>query len=152
MADKTRVLFLCTGNSARSQMAEAFLRGHAGDRFEVHSAGLDPQGINPLTVRVMEERGYDLSLHESKGVQDYLGKVLFQYLITVCAEADWNCPSVWPGVSRRLNWPFDDPAAAFEGSEEERLAKFREVRDQIERKVKEWVAEQSTEHWGGSER
>ncbi len=142
MADRTRVLFLCTGNSARSQMAEAFLRRYGGDRFEVHSAGLRPQGINPLTVRVMQEQGYDLSLHESKGIQEYLGRVLFQYLITVCADADKNCPQVWPGVSHRLYWPFEDPAA-FEGSEEERLAKFREVRDQIERKVKDWVAEQS---------
>ena len=142
MADRTRVLFLCTGNSARSQMAEAFLRRYGGDDFEVHSAGLDPQGLNPLTVRVMQERGYDLSLHASKGIKEYLGKVLFQYLITVCAEAERSCPTVWPGVSHRLRWLFEDPAA-FAGSEEERLAKFREVRDQIERKVKDWVAEQS---------
>ena len=99
MTDKARVLFLCTGNSARSQMAEAFLRGYAGDRFEVHSPGLSPQGINPLTIQAMQEKGYDLSLHESKGVQEYLGKVLLQYVITVCAEADRNCPRVWPGVS-----------------------------------------------------
>jgi arsenate reductase (thioredoxin) len=142
MADRTRVLFLCTGNSARSQMAEAFLRRYAGDRFEVHSAGLSPRGIDPLTIRVMHEKGYDLSLHESKGIQEYLGKVLFQYLITVCTDADKNCPQTWPGVSQRLYWPFEDPAA-FEGSDEERLAKFREVRDQIERQVREWVAEQS---------
>jgi arsenate reductase (thioredoxin) len=141
MADKERVLFLCTGNSARSQMAEAFLRGYARDRFEVHSAGLDPQEINLFTVRVMQEKGYDLSLQKSKGIKEYLGKVLFQYLVTVCAEADKSCPSVWPGVSRRLYWPFEDPAA-FEGSEEEKLAKFREVRDQIEAKVTEWVGEQ----------
>jgi arsenate reductase len=121
-------------------MAEAFLRGYAGECFEVHSAGLDPQGINPLTVRVMQEKGYDLSLHKSKGIKEYLGKVLFQHLVTVCADADNSCPTVWPGVSHRLYWPFEDPAA-FEGSEEERLAKFREVRDQIERKVDEWVAE-----------
>ena len=142
MTDRARVLFLCTGNSARSQMAEAFLRRYGGDRFEVHSAGLSPQAINPLTVRVMQERGYDLSGHASKGIKEYLGKVLFQYLITVCAEAEKSCPTVWPGVSHRLHWLFEDPAA-FEGSEEERLAKFREVRDQIERKVKEWVAERS---------
>jgi arsenate reductase len=141
MADKTRVLFLCTGNSARSQMAEAFLRRYGSDRFVVHSAGLDPQGLNPLTVRVMEEKGYDLSSHTSKGIKGYLGKVLFQYLITVCADAEKSCPTVWPGVSHRLHWFFEDPAA-FEGSEEERLAKFREVRDQIELKVKDWVAEQ----------
>jgi arsenate reductase len=123
-------------------MAEAFLRGYGGDRFEVHSAGLKPQGVNPLTVQVMEERGYDLSLQESKGVEKYLGKVLFQYLIIVCADADGQCPTVWPGVSHRVCWPFEDPAA-FEGSEEEKLAKFREVRDQIERRVMDWVSEQS---------
>jgi arsenate reductase len=142
MTDKTRVLFLCTGNSARSQMAEAFLRRYAGDRFEVHSAGLDPQGMNPLTIRVMQEKGYDISSQSSKGIKDYLGKVLFQYLITVCAEAEKSCPTVWPGVSHRLHWSFEDPAA-FEGSEEERLAKFRAVRDQIERKVKDWATEQA---------
>jgi arsenate reductase (thioredoxin) len=142
MPDRTRVLFLCTGNSARSQMAEAFLRRYGGDRFEVHSAGLDPRGIDPLTVRVMQERGCDLSRHTSKGIKEYLGKVLFQYLVTVCSEAEKSCPTVWPGVSYRLHWLFEDPAA-FEGSEEERLAKFREVRDQIERKVRDWVAEQS---------
>lgn len=142
MAGGTRVLFLCTGNSARSQMAEAFLRRYGGDRYEVHSAGLDPRGINPLTIQVMREIGYDLSPYESKGIKQYLGKVLFQYLITVCAEAEKSCPTVWPGVSHRLHWLFEDPAA-FEGSEEERLAKFREVRDQIEHKVKEWVAQQS---------
>jgi arsenate reductase len=123
-------------------MAEAFLRRYAGDRFEVHSAGLDPQGMNPLTIRVMQEKGYDLSSQSSKGIKNYLGKVLFQYLITVCAEAEKSCPTVWPGVSHRLHWSFEDPAA-FEGSEEERLAKFREVRDHIERKVKDWATEQA---------
>jgi arsenate reductase len=144
VADKIRVLFVCTGNSARSQMAEAFLRRYGDDRFEVHSAGLNPQQINPLTIRVMQEKGYDLSLQESKGIEKYLGKVLFQYLITVCAEADKNCPTTWPGVTRRFSWPFEDPAA-FAGTEDEKLAKFREIRDQIERKVKDWVAEQSAD-------
>ena len=129
-------------------MAEAFLRRYCGDLFEVHSAGLDPQGLNPLTIQVMQEKGYDLSSHTSKGITGYLGKVLFQYLITVCADAENSCPTVWPGVSYRLHWVFEDPAA-FQGSEEERLAKFREVRDQIERKVKDWVAEQSRTHSTG---
>src|SRR5664280_2052023 len=97
--EKLRVLFLCTGNSARSQMAEAFLRKYAGDRFEVHSAGLEPKDLNPLTVRVMEEAGFDMSGHRSKGIGEYLGKVLFQYLITVCDDAEKNCPTVWPGVN-----------------------------------------------------
>ena len=140
--DKQRVLFLCTGNSARSQIAEAFLRKHGGDRFEAHSAGLDPKGLNPFTVKVMNEIGIDVSSQTSKGVETYLGKVLFQYLVTVCDDADKNCPTVWPGVNNRMHWSFQDPAAA-EGTDEEKLAKFREVRDLIEVKIKSWLAEQS---------
>jgi arsenate reductase len=122
-------------------MAEAFLRKFAGDRFEVHSAGLEPKGLNPLTVRVMEEIGVDMSGHRSKGVNEYLGKVLFQYLITVCDEADKNCPTTWPGVNQRLHWSFEDPAA-FEGTEEEKLSKFRQVRDLIAARIREWLAQQ----------
>ena len=136
--DKQRVLFLCTSNSARSQMAEAFLRKYAGDRFEVHSAGLEPKAIHPLTVKVMEEAGFDMSGHRSKGIENYLGKVLFQYLITVCDDAEKNCPTVWPGVSTRLHWSFEDPAK-FEGSDEQKLAKFRQVRDLIDARVKAWL-------------
>jgi arsenate reductase (thioredoxin) len=138
---QSRVLFLCTGNSARSQMAEGFLRKYAGDRFEAHSAGLEPKGLHPLTVRVMEEAGVDISGQTSKGFDTYLGKMLFQYLVTVCNEAEKNCPAVWPGVSYRLHWYFEDPAA-FTGTDEEKLAKFRQVRDQIEKKIKAWIAEQ----------
>lgn len=140
--DKQRVLFLCTGNSARSQIAEAFLRKYGSDRFEVHSAGLEPKGLNPFTVKVMQEIGIDVSGQTSKGVDTYLGKTLFQYLVTVCDDADKNCPTVWPGVGNRMHWSFQDPATA-EGTEEEKLAKFREVRDLIEVKIKEWLAEQS---------
>jgi arsenate reductase len=136
------VLFLCVANSARSQMAEAFLRKYAGDRFEVHSAGLEPKGLNPLTVRVMEEVGVDMSGHRSKGVEEYLGKVLFQHLITVCDDADRNCPTVWPGVNQRMHWSFEDPAA-FEGSGEEKLEKFRQVRDLIEARIRDWIAQQA---------
>ncbi len=143
MDNRQRVLFLCTGNSARSQMAEAFLRHYGGDRFEVYSAGLEPKGIHPLTIQAMNEIGFLMKEHSSKGVNVYLGKVLFQYLITVCDQAEQNCPTMWPGVNQRLHWSFEDPAA-FEGSAEERLAKFREVRDQIEQKVRDWVAEQET--------
>jgi arsenate reductase len=139
---KQRVLFLCTGNSARSQMAEAFLRKYGGEYFEAHSAGLEPKGINPYTVRVMDEAGLDVSSQRSKGIDTYLGKVLFQYLITVCDDAEKNCPTVWPGVNTRMHWSFEDPAR-FEGSEAEKLAKFREVRDLIEERIKEWVAGQS---------
>jgi arsenate reductase (thioredoxin) len=139
---KQRVLFLCTGNSARSQMAEAFLTHYAGDAFEAHSAGLKPKGVNPLTVKVMSEAGIDISGQISKGIETYLGKTLFQYLITVCDDAEKNCPTVWPGVNQRLHWSFEDPAR-FEGTEEEKLARFREIRDLIEKKIKEWVTEQN---------
>ncbi|HSK88848.1 MAG TPA: arsenate reductase ArsC [Anaerolineales bacterium] len=137
---KQRVLFLCTGNSARSQMAEAFLRKYAGDVLDAHSAGLEPKGLNPLTVKVMQEAGIDISHQQSKGIERYLGRVLFQYLITVCDDAEQNCPTVWPGVTTRLHWSFEDPAK-FEGTEEEKLAKFREVRDLIEKRIKAWVVE-----------
>jgi arsenate reductase len=139
--DKTRVLFLCTGNSARSQMAEVFLRYYAGDRFEAHSAGLEPKPINPLTLVVMEEIGFDLSEQRSKGVEVYLGKTHFEYLITVCDDADKNCPTVWPGVNQRLHWSFEDPAQ-FVGTEEQKLAKFRQIRDAIRERVKAWLTQQ----------
>jgi arsenate reductase len=137
---KTKVLFLCTGNSARSQMAEAFLRQYAGDRFEVYSAGLEPKGINPYTIRVMEEAGIPLDGHRSKVLSEYMGQVHFGYMITVCADAEEKCPSVFPDMGQRLHWGFEDPAA-FVGSEEETLAKFREVRDQIDERIKGWLAE-----------
>ncbi len=135
---KTRVLFLCTGNSARSQMAEAFLRHYAGDRFEAYSAGLEPKGIHPLTVRVMEEIGVPLTGQYSKDVREYIGKLHFGYLITVCANAEERCPTAFPGVSQRLHWALDDPAAV-KGSVEDQLAKFREIRDQIDRRIREWL-------------
>jgi arsenate reductase (thioredoxin) len=140
---KPRVLFLCTGNSARSQMAEAFLRHDAGDRFEAHSAGLEPRDIHPYTRQVMAEIGFDLAGHRSKNLDEYLGKMHFGYLITVCSNAEKNCP-LFPGVSVREYWPFDDPAA-YEGTEEERLAKFREVRDLIRSRVQAWIAQQDAE-------
>lgn len=141
MEDQKRVLFLCTGNSARSQMAEAILRKKGGGFFEARSAGLEPKSIHPLTVRVMEEAGYDLTGQYSKGINEYLGKEFFHFLITVCDQADKNCPSFWPGVQTRFHWSFADPAAA-QGSEEERLAAFRQARDQIEAKVSAWLAEE----------
>ncbi len=137
---KPRVLFLCTGNSARSQMAEALLRKYANDQFEVHSAGLEPKGIHPLTKQVMAEMGLDLNGHRSKDVAEYLAKVHFRYLITVCSNAEKNCPRVFLGVNEHLFWQFEDPAAAT-GSAEEQLAKFRQVRDQIEQRIKDWLAE-----------
>ena len=137
--NKPRVLFLCTGNSCRSQMAEVFLRKYAGDQFEVYSAGLEPKPINSLTIKVMEEIGFDMSSQYSKPLTLYLGKVHFGYLITVCSNAEEKCP-IFPGMGTRIHWPFDDPAV-FEGSEEEKLLKFREVRDQIDQKVHEWALE-----------
>jgi arsenate reductase len=137
---RTKVLFLCTGNSARSQMAEAYLRRHARDRFEVHSAGLEPKGINPFTVRVMEEAGYDLSGQRAKDVTEYLGRDHFGYLITVCAHAEEHCPKTFLGVSERIHWPIEDPAA-FEGSEEDTLARFRQARDEIAAHIDAWLVE-----------
>ena len=137
---RTKVLFLCTGNSARSQMAEAYLRRHARDRFEVHSAGLEPKGINPFTVRVMEEAGYDLSGQRAKDVTEYLGRDHFGYLITVCAHAEEHCPKTFLGVSERIHWPIEDPAA-FEGSEEDTLARFWQARDEIAAHIDAWLVE-----------
>jgi arsenate reductase len=135
--NKIRVLFLCSGNSCRSQMAEAFLRKYAGDRFDVYSAGLEPSVVNPYTIRVMEEIGLDMSGHRSKSLLEYMGKVHFGYLITVCDRAEQKCP-IFPGMGVRLHWPFEDPAKAT-GDEATKLAKFRQVRDQIDSKVKEWL-------------
>ena len=133
------VLFLCTGNSARSQMAEAFLRHYGGEQFEAYSAGLEPKGIHPMTRKVMAEAGFDLDGQRSKDVTEYMGRKHFGYLITVCAHAERNCPKTFPGVGQRLHWDLEDPAA-FEGPEEEQLAVFREVRDQIEKRIQAWVA------------
>ncbi len=141
MSTTTRVLFLCTGNSARSQMAEAFLRKFGGEKYEAHSAGLEPKELHPLTIQVMNEVGIDVSGQRSKGVGEYLGKLLFQHLITVCDDADKNCPTSWPGISNRMHWSFEDPAA-FDGSDEEKLAKFRQIRDRIEERIEGWLTEQ----------
>jgi len=137
---KAKVLFLCTGNSARSQMAEAFLRKYGGDRFEAYSAGTEPKGIHPYTERVMQEVGINLSGQHSKHVKEYMGKVHFGYLITLCDEAEESCPTTFPGIGQRLHWSFEDPSA-FTGSEDEKLAKFQEVRNQIEQHIKTWLAE-----------
>jgi len=136
---KTKVIFLCTGNSARSQMAEAFLRKYADDHFEVYSAGFDPRPIHPYIIRVMKEIGYDLKDQHPKDLSQYLGKVHFGIVITVCEKAEAQCPTI-PDVSTRLYWPFEDPAA-FQGTEEEKLAKFREIRDKINEKTKALLKE-----------
>jgi arsenate reductase len=136
---KQTVLFLCTGNSCRSQMAEAFLRHMAGERFEVLSAGLDPAPeIHPVAVRVMAEKGLDLSGQRPKSAKEYLGQGTVHVVIIVCDRAAQRCPTTWPGVLERLHWPFEDPAAS-EGDKAAQLAKFREVRDQIERRIRGWL-------------
>lgn len=134
--NKERVLFLCTHNSARSQMAEGFLRAKAADRFEVQSAGTEKRAVNPLAIRVMAERGIDISGHTSKV---YVGLMQdpWDYLITVCDDANERCPFI-PGIQKRLHWSFEDPSRAT-GGEEERLATFRKVRDQIETQIAEWL-------------
>ena len=136
--EKQHVLFLCTANSARSQMAEAFLRHFGSDRFEAHSAGLEPKEINPLAIQVMEEVGVTMKGQHSKSLSDYLGKVPVKYAIIVCDRAEQSCPKLWPFGATVLTWPFDDPAA-IEGSNESRLKRFRDVRDQIKSRILQWL-------------
>jgi arsenate reductase len=137
--NKPRVLFLCTGNSARSQMAEALLKKYAKDNFEIFSAGLEPKEINPLTLKVLDEVGIDTKGQYAKPLSTYLGKTHFSYLITVCSNAEDRCP-MFPGMGKRMHWPFDDPAE-FNGNEKEKLEKFRETRDQIETRILTWLEE-----------
>lgn len=139
---KTRkILFLCTGNSARSQMGEALLRKRAGETFQVFSAGAVPkEEIFPPVVEVMREIGIDLSEVKPKGVEDYLGKVHFEKVIIVCAEADKQCPNIFSSA-QRVFWPFEDPAGA-SGSKEEILAFCRKIRDRIDRKICEWLEQE----------
>lgn len=136
----TKVLFLCVHNSARSQMAEAFLRIHGGDAFQAESAGLEPGRLNPYVVRAMAERGIDISGNPTRGVFDLAaaGK-RYDVVVTVCsAEAAERCP-VFPGLSRKLHWPFDDPST-FTGTDEQIMERVRTVRDSIEQAVKDFVS------------
>jgi arsenate reductase (thioredoxin) len=136
---KPKVLFLCTGNSARSQMAEAFLRAHASDHFDVYSAGLEPKGyILPEVLTIMNERGVDMAGQTSKSVMEYLGKTHFAYTITVCGDAEENCPAVFLNMGKHEHWPFEDPAK-FQGSESEKLEFTRRVRNQMEERVLQWL-------------
>jgi arsenate reductase len=137
---KPRVLFLCTHNAARSQMAEALLQRHAGHRFEACSAGLEPTEVHPLTRRVLEEIDIDVSGLRAKGLNEFLGKSSIRYAIIVCEREDERCPRVYPFTAHTLYWPFEDPVAA-EGSVEERIAVFRRVRDQIADRVRRFVLE-----------
>jgi arsenate reductase len=131
-----RVLFVCTGNSARSVMAEALLRHHGGREFEVHSAGTVPRGVNPLTLATLARAGIDASWARSKSVTEYLGQ-RFDYVVTVCDQARQVCP-VFPGVHESLHWGYEDPAEAT-GTEEERLAVFRRVFIQIGERINQFI-------------
>jgi arsenate reductase (thioredoxin) len=133
---KKKVLILCTGNSARSQMAEGLLRHEAGDRFEVFSAGTHPTTVRPEAIAVMNEIGIDISGHRSKGVDEFVGRDL-DYVVTVCDNAKESCP-VFPGNTKRLHWSFQDPAAV-QGTEDERKAAFRRIRDQIQERIRTYL-------------
>jgi arsenate reductase (thioredoxin) len=142
---KKRVLFLCIHNSARSQMAAAYLKQVAGDRFEVESAGIEPGKLNPLAVAAMHDAGIDISQNGTQSVFDlFKGGRRFQYVISVCdAASAERCP-IFPGVTTRLNWSFADPSS-FTGTDEERLRKTIAVRNEIREKVQQWVSDESNE-------
>ena len=135
-APRQRVLFLCTHNSARSQMAEGLLRHLAGDRFEAYSAGTEATHIRPLAIEAMAELGIDVSGQGSKTLDRYLGEP-FDAVITVCDQAAERCP-LFPGRAERIHWSFPDPAAA-SGSHEERLEVFRRTRNNISKRLRQWV-------------
>ena len=138
MSEKKRVLILCTGNSARSQMAEGILRHIAGDRFEVQSAGIDPSSVRPEAIEAMRDMGVDISSHRSNSVDEFLGEC-FDYIITVCDNAKESCP-LFPGNATRIHWGIDDPAEE-KGSSDERLQAFRKARDEIKVKLVDFAAE-----------
>lgn len=132
---KQRVLVICTGNVARSQMAEGLLRHDAGDRFEVFSAGLSPSYVRPHAIVVMREIGIDISGHRSKSVDEFAGEEM-DYVITVCDQAAQHCP-VFPDRAKRINWSIEDPVAP--GGEEAQLAIFRRVRDDLRRRLRQFA-------------
>lgn len=142
MTDKKRVLILCTGNSARSQMAEGLLRHEAGDRFDVASAGVDPTSVRPEAIEAMSEIGIDISDHRSKSLDEFSGQD-FDYVITVCDNANQRCP-IFPGETQRIHWSFDDPAAVA-GDAVTRLAAFRRVRDEISDRLRRFAATSKAE-------
>jgi len=138
MIQRKRLLFLCTGNSARSQMAEGLLRHEAGDRYEVYSAGTHPTLVRPEAIAVMNEIGIDISGHRSKSIDEFKGRDL-DTIVTVCDHAKESCP-VFPGGTQRLHWPFEDPASVT-GSEEDRKDAFRKIRNLIHSRIKVFLAE-----------
>ena len=142
---KPKVLFLCTGNSARSQMAEGYLRHVAADRFEVYSAGIEPKGLNPLATEAMREINVDISAQRSKDVRE-LPTAQFQYVITLCSNAREECP-VFRATFKSLHWDIADPAAA-SGTREEKLAVFRRARDEIVAHIRQLTVEAIGSAWG----
>lgn len=142
MTEVKKVLFLCTGNSARSQMAEGLLNHLSHGRWEVRSAGIFPSYVHPLAIRVIGEIGIDISKQTSKSI-DQFAKEKFDYIITLCDEAAQSCPA-FPGQGKRLHWPLEDPAAAI-GTMEEKLVVFRRVRDEIKRKIEEFLKSEFSE-------
>ena len=138
---KKKVLFVCIHNSARSQMAEAFLNQICSEEFEVYSAGIEPGKLNPIVVEAMQEVGIDISGNKTKSVSEFLKlNKLFSYVITVCDETSAERCPVFLGVTTRLHWGFPDPSA-FQGTREEKLEKVREIRDAIKEKIEQWCAE-----------
>ena len=138
---RIRVLFICVHNSGRSQMAEAFLNEMAGDRFRSESAGFNPTRINPMVVETMRETGIDLSGNQTRSVfKLYQGGNLYDFVITVCEESTENQCPLFPGITHKLNWPFDNPET-FEGSHEEQLNQVRRVRDEIKSRIETWLQE-----------
>jgi len=137
----TKVLFICVHNSARSQMAEAFLKKHGGDDFLAESAGLEPGKLNPVVVEAMKEIGIDISRNETKSVFDFFKQGRkYNYVVTVCDESSAEKCPIFPGVKETLHWSFKDPSA-LTGSHEEKLAGTREIRNEIEKRIRQWLAE-----------
>ena len=144
--EKIKVLFVCIHNSARSQMAEAFLQDIGGDGFEVKSAGLEPGTLNPYVVKVMSELGYDISNNRTKSVKDFLEKSEhFNYVITVCDESSAESCPIFPGNVKREHWSFPDPSS-FKGDEDKILEETRKVRDKIKNRVALWLVEHKKEY------
>ena len=145
VGDKPIVLFLCTRNSARSQMAEAWLRELANERYVAVSAGLEPSQIHPMTIQVMEEVGIPLDGHRPKPISEFLGRVPVRHIFVVCESAEKNCPRIWAFGGQLKLWLFEDPASQ-EGDEFTQLTKFRQVRDQVEQQIRTWLQEQQITH------
>lgn len=136
---KKRVLFFCKHNACRSQIAEALLRRLAGDRFDVFSAGLHPRPVHPLVSTVMEERGIDISGQTSKSIDSFTGREFFDHIIIVCQESEADCPTLYPFALDVMRWPLNDPASVSGENPEAAMQTFRDVRDELEHKLTDWL-------------